>query len=135
MYRSLAPITIAFVLLFVTPAITKCVNRFIEIKGEIVGKISDDLQLAVEVTPDPNWEPQGKIKIKNGKFEGTIFFNTTKSEGRTRDNCSRTPDTVEVILLEGETEINRVRLLISKDFVKNKLHDYELRSPIQLQSK
>jgi hypothetical protein len=52
-----------------------------------------------------------------------------------RDNCSRVPTTVEVLLLRDGIEVNRVRLDVSKDFTKNERHDYKPRSPIMLDFK
>jgi hypothetical protein len=125
----------ATVWLFPVPGVCKCVNRIIYVGGSILGPIADGLKVMVEVTPDPNWEPQPDIVIKDGKFAGEVYFNATKAEGRVRDNCSRVPTTVEVLLLKDGREVNRVRLDVFKDFTKNERNDYKPRSPILLQVK
>jgi hypothetical protein len=112
--------------------LSKCANRLIHVEGRVDGVSRSGLRILVQVTPDPNWEPQPEIAIKDGSFVGTVLFNATKSEGRVRDDCSRRPIKVDVVLLKEGHEVSRVRLEISHDFVKNKLGDYELRSPIML---
>jgi hypothetical protein len=113
----------------------KCVNRIIYVDGSIVGPITDRLKVIVEVTPDPNWEPQPNIAINGDKFAGEVYFNATKSEGRVRDNCSRVPTIVAVLLLKDGHEVNRVQLDVSKEFIRNEQHDYKARSPIMLHVK
>jgi hypothetical protein len=133
MYRNVAVIAFAGTL-FATPGISKCVHRIIHVEGNIVSPRSDGMIVRVEVTPDPNWEPQPEISVKDGKFAGEVYFDATKSEGRVRDNCSRVPERVEVVLLKDGHEIDRVRLDVPKAFAKDELHDYKLRSPITLHS-
>lgn len=137
MYRSLAVLVVTVGSLCTTPpAACKCVNRIIYIEGSIVGSDNDGLSVKVKVvvTPDPNWEPQPEISIKDGKFSGEVYFDATKSEGRARDNCSRVPEEVEVVLLMDGREVNRIRLNVSKAFRRDVRHDYKLRSPIVLHS-
>jgi len=134
-YRKLALLMAATMLLFAASGMCKCVNRIIYIEGSVLDPIADGLKVMVEVTPDPNWEPQPDIVIKEGKFAGKVYFNATKAEGRVRDNCSRVPTTVEVLLLKDGREVNRVRLDVSKEFTKTELHDYKPLSPILLQVK
>src|SRR6266404_983996 len=99
MYRNLAVFAIAAAL-FAAPGVCKCVHRIIHVDGSIVSAASDGMTVKVEVTPDPNWEPQPEISVKGGSFAGEIYFDATESEGRVRDNCSRVPEKVEVILLK-----------------------------------
>jgi len=130
--RRLALVIAAIMLLFAGPGVCKCAMRIIFVEGTILGPVTEDLKVIVEVTPDPNWDPQPEIVLKDGKFVGKVYFDATKSEGRVRDDCSRVPKTVEVLLLRNGHEVNRVRLDISKEFTRNKLHDYKPRSPILL---
>jgi hypothetical protein len=113
--------------------LAKCANLLIHIEGRVDGDSSNS-KIVVLVVPDPNWEPQPEISMKDGTFVDTVLFNVTKSEGRVRDDCSRVPKTVDVVLLKYGHEVNRVRLDISRDFARNKLGDYKLRSPILLHS-
>jgi hypothetical protein len=113
-------------------ALSKCANRVIHIEGTIEGASSDGLRIGVQVTPEPNWEPQPEMAIRSGRFAGTVLFDGTKSEGHVRDDCSRVPETMDLILLRNGQELSRLRLVIAKDFVKDKLGDYKLRSPIML---
>jgi hypothetical protein len=131
LYAKLALLMIATVSLFAAPSTSKCVNRIIYVDGSIVGPVIDDLKVTVEVTPDPNWEPQPDISIKDAKFAGEVYFNATKAEGRVRDDCSRVPTTVEVLLVKHGREVNRVRLDVSREFTKNQ-QGYRTRSPILL---
>lgn len=127
--------TLFFSLVLAGVSLSKCANRVIHIEGSLDGVSTDGLKIALEVMPDPNWEPQPEISIKDTRFVGDVLFNGTKSEGRVRDDCSRVPQLVEVVLLKNGQEVNRVRLEIAKDFVKDKLGDYKLRTPITLHSK
>ncbi len=104
MYRKIALTTLAAGLLFVAPGICKCAHRTIYIEGSVVGAVTYGLSVKVEVTPDPNWEPQPTISIKDAKFSGKVYFDATKSEGRVRDDCTRIPDRVEVVLLKNDHE-------------------------------
>jgi hypothetical protein len=133
MYRNLAVLAVAAAL-FAAPGICKCRHRIIHVEGSIVSPATDGLSVKVEVTPDPNWEPQPEVSVKDGKFAGEVYFDATKSEGRVRDNCSRIPERVEVVMLKDGHEVDRVRLDVSKAFVKDELHNYKLRSPITLHS-
>jgi len=133
-YRRRALLVAPAILLFASPGMCKCAMRIIFVEGAVLGPITDDLKVIVKVSPDPNWEPQPEIVLKDGKFVGKAYFDATKSEGRVRDNCSRVPETVEVLLLKNGHEVNRVRLDISKEFTRNKMHDYKPRSPILLHS-
>ena len=132
MHRLRILFTATVILLFSVPGVCKCANRFIYIDAQLIGPTNDGLRLKVEVTPDPNWEPQPEITIKDGKANGRIYFNTTKSEGHFRDNCSRVPTTVKLLLFNGDREIDRVQLDISKDFVKTELRDYKPRLSAKL---
>src|SRR5260370_499398 len=69
----------ATMVLFVTPGVCKCVNRIIYVEGSVLGPITDGLKVIVVVTPDPNWEPQPDIEVKDGKFAGEVFFPTPQS--------------------------------------------------------
>jgi hypothetical protein len=100
--------------------------------GSIVGPANGGLTVKVEVIPDPNWELQPEITIKEGKFAGDVYFDATKSEGRVRDDCSRVPETVQVVLLKDGHEADRVQLDVSKAFRRDELHNYKLRSSITL---
>jgi hypothetical protein len=130
MYR--AALLLLMVVLPSGTTLSKCANRLIHLEGRVDGISRNGLRILVQVTPDPNWEPQSEIAIKDGSFVGTVLFNATKSEGRVRDDCSRVPKKVYVVLLKNDHEVNRVQLDISQDFVKDKLGDYKLRSPIML---
>jgi hypothetical protein len=130
MYR--AAFLLLMVVLLSRTTLSKCANRLIHVEGRVDGISRNGLRILVQVTPDPNWEPQPEIAIKDGSFVGTVLFNATKSEGRVRDDCSRRPIKVDIVLLKDGHQVNRVPLEISHDFVRNKLGDYELRSPIVL---
>jgi hypothetical protein len=129
-----APIIVLMAVLLSTTTVAKCANRLIHITGDIVSVASEGLKVDVKVVPDPNWEPQFEIALQDGKFVGTVVFNATKAERNVRDDCSRAPKEIEIVLLNEGRELDRARLTISKDFVKNKVGDYELRSPVVLRS-
>ncbi len=131
-YRKRTVLISITMLLIAGHGVCKCAKRIIFVDGTVLGPITDDLKVLVEVTPDPNSEVQPEIVIKDGKFVGKVYFDATKSEGRVRDDCSRVPETVEILLLKNGHEVNRVRIDVSKGFTRNKLHDYTPRSPIIL---
>jgi hypothetical protein len=110
----------------------KCANEVIHIEGSIVGSGGEGFRVAIKVSPDPNWEPQPEIRIDNGKFAGEVLFNSTKSEGRVRDNCSRVPASVRVSLSLNDQQVALRELAIKKDFVKGKNGDYRLRTALVL---
>ena len=135
MLRGVALLGIAVELLVTAPpAICKCVHNSIYVEGSVYGPAGAKFKLRVEVTPDPNWEPQPDLSVKDGRFKGVVYFDTTKSEGRVRDNCSRVPEGVDVVLLKDGREVDRVHLDASKAFVKDKQHGYKLRKPVMLRS-
>jgi hypothetical protein len=133
-FRILVLLVVAF-LLFATGAVCKCANRTIRLAGVIEGAAADGIEIAVQVTPDPNWEPQPEILIKDHKFVATVYFNIAKSEGLVRDNCSRVPETLEVVLLKDSREVDRAKLDVARDLTKDKVGDYKVRSPITLHSR
>jgi hypothetical protein len=119
-------------LLAVEVSLSKCANRVIHIEGSLDRGSTDGFRIVMHVKPDPNWEPQPEIAIRDGKFSGDALFNGTKSEGNVRDDCSRVPQIVDVILLKKGQEVSRARLEIAKDFVRDKLGDYTIRTPVIL---
>jgi hypothetical protein len=123
--------------LFIIPASShgKCANVFITIKGVIVGPQNDALKIAAQILPDPNSSTQPEFSIKNGHFEGSVLFDTTKSADAKRHECSRVPEKVHVVLLKENNEIDSVWLIVAKDFIKDKTGDYEVRSPVEFHSK
>jgi len=129
--RKVALLFIVVAAVFVNSAQCKCANRIIYIEGRLTGFVTDGLSIKVDVTPDPNWEPQPSIVISDGWFSGRVYFDSTKSEGQHKDDCSRTPEKVEVILLQNGISLDRVTLAVSKAFVKSQ-RDYKLRLPITL---
>lgn len=116
-------------------ALAKCGNQVLRIEGTIDGVSGDGLRIKVLVTPEPNWEPQPEIPIKDGRFAGMVLFDRTRSEGRVRDDYSRVPDSMEVLLLRNGQELSRLQLDFKRDFVRDKGGDYKLRSPIVLRSR
>ena len=125
-------LSLVVVLTMTQDAMAKCANRIIHIEGSIVGASSEGLTIVVQVAPEPNWEPQPEIRIRDGQFAGMVLFDATASEGKVRDNCSRVPDSVKVVLFRNDSELALQRLAIAKDFLKSKNGDYRLRSPILL---
>jgi hypothetical protein len=132
--RIVVLLTVATLLMFAVPSECKCVNRAIQIEGVIAGPSTGNFKIAVQVIPDPNQAQEAEIVINDHKFGGMAYFDSTKAEGRLKDNCSRVPEIVEVVLLKDGQEIDRIRLNISRDYVKDKIGDYKLRSPITLHS-
>jgi len=123
---------LAILLLVNRDVFAKCANRIIHVEGSAVGVSGEGLKVALYVVPEPNWEPQPDIRIENGKFAGTVLFDSTKSEGRVRDNCSRAPRSIRVLLFRNDQQIALRQLSVAKDFVKSKNGDYRLRAPIVL---
>lgn len=115
--------------------IAKCAHHIIYVEGNIASASNQKLAVKIEVTPDANWEPQPEVLLSEGKFTGELYFDATRAEGRRRDNCSRAPETVDVILFQDGHEVDRAHLDVSKDFVRDPKHDYRLRSPINLTPK
>jgi len=132
MYRLLA--TFIFTVMMSSETSPKCANKYIYISGRIVGPTDSQFKVGVQTTPDANWEPQPAITLKEGTFEGKVYFDSTKAEGTTRDDCSRVPEIVKVELSKEGRQIDFVQLDVSKDFVKNKMGDFKLRTPVLLHS-
>lgn len=129
MYRACVLVLIA--MMVSVTGVCKCANRFVYVEGRINGPTAEDVEVIVQTIPDANWEPQPTIAVNRGSFEGRIYFDATKSEGRTRDNCSRVPKTVKVLLLKHGQQIDSIQLDISKEFVRDRSGDYKLRLPIE----
>jgi len=110
----------------------KCPLVYVDLEGEVKGVVSEDDQIVVEVYPDPNSPSAEAIVNKDGRFKATIAFDTTRSGGRFHHNCSRRPERVTVILVNKVEELDRVRLAIENDFVKNEEGDYILSSSLEL---
>jgi hypothetical protein len=135
-YRKPALLVPVALLLLSQGGAGKCVNRVIQLEGVIAGPSGGDLTVSVQVTPESNWEPQPEIVIKDHKFSATVLFNPVKWEDRLkRNDCSRLPESLEVVLLKDGSNIDVKKLEIARDFVKDKLGDYKLRSPITLHTK
>jgi hypothetical protein len=121
-----------FVLSCCCVASAKCGNSAILIKGEISGYVGGTT-VSVQVAPDPNWEPQPAPTIDaEERFQVTVYFDRTKSEGRVRDNCSRKPESVTVQLRKNGRVLDKTTLGVKKDFVRKNGADYEIRYPITL---
>lgn len=127
-------IVILFILFTASVLEAKCGNSFIYVDGIVTGTVGN-ATVSVQVSPDPNWEPQPAISIGNdGKFQAKVYFDRTKSEGKFHQNCSRQPDTVTVQLLREGRTVDQVQLTIDHDFLKKDRFDYETRSPVDLHS-
>jgi hypothetical protein len=122
---------ITAILLSSTAMLSKCPNSFIYVEGSI-NRVANGDKITVLIDPDPNWEPQSPVTIENGKFAAQILFNTTKSERRFGDACSRIPKTATVFLFRNGHEVDRVELRVSRDFLRDKAGDYKLHSPVTL---
>jgi hypothetical protein len=103
-------------------------------KVVIVGPPKRNLTISVQISPDSNRARQPEIAVKDGKFSGTAYFDSTKAEGRVKDNCSRFPETVDVVLSREGQKVDQTQLNISKDYVRDKNGDVKLRSSITLHS-
>ena len=128
-------VLLMMVTVIASTGVCKCANRFINVAGHVEGPDTDGLQVVIKTVPDANWEPQPKIMVKQGSFDGVAYFDSTTTEGRVRDKCSRVPEAVDVMLFKGEQEINSLQLVVSKDFLRDKSGDYKLRSPIQFRQR
>ena len=122
------------IVLFARCAAAKCGNSLIAVEGVIVGP-NVGVTISLLVSPDPNWTPQPAIPIDaKGRFRATAYFDRTKSEGHSRDNCSRMPATVTVQLRKEDRILDQTVLNISHDFVRKNRIDYEARRPATLHS-
>jgi hypothetical protein len=110
--------------------VCKCANIIIHLEGHVRGGDSHGLEIVAETSPDANWEPQPKIRVKRGNFAGELYFDTFKSR-EFNDICTRVPELIVVKLLRGKRQLDSIRLDISKGFVRDKSGDYKLRSPIE----
>ena len=129
MVRQLCLVSLAF--LFTVSSYAKCGNSAIIIEGVIVGS-AVDATVAIQVAPDPNWEPQPPISIDaKGRFRATVYFDRTKSGARS-DTCSRKPDIVTIQLKEAGQVLDQVKINAARDFVRKNRIDYETRSPLTL---
>jgi len=112
----------------------KCGNSMIVVEGIVAGSASD-VTASLQVNPDPNWSPQPAVLIDaDGKFRATVYFDRTKAEGHSRDNCSRKPDSVMIQLRKDNRVVDQVNLKVDRDFVRKSRLDYKTRSPITLHS-
>jgi hypothetical protein len=121
---------------FSVPVSSKCTNLYISIKGAIVGQQNEAFRINVLVVPDPNSALHPEFPIKDSHFEGAVLFDTFESYNpRKGHKCTRVPERVRVVLLKETSEIDSTWLDVSKDFVRDKSGDYEVRSPVELHSK
>jgi hypothetical protein len=125
----------AFVLVLLSMAfpvagLCKCGGAAIHLNGHISGRESDGLKIVGETIPDANFEPQPKITVLHGNFEGDVYFDRTMPS-KEWDICTRLPESIEVMLLRGKHQLDSIRLDISKDFVRDEHGDYKLRLPIE----
>jgi len=125
----------AFVLMllaiaFPVAGLCKCGGAAIHLKGHVSGAESDGLIIVAETIPDANFEPQPKITVQRGAFDGEVYFDRTMPS-KEWDICTRVPESIEVKLLRGKHRLDSIRLDIAKDFVRDEHGDYKLRSPIE----
>jgi hypothetical protein len=130
----LALMTLLMLLVTSAPCFGKCANRFIYVNAQIVGGSDARLRVIARVEPDPS-VPQPRLVIQSGTVRGKLLFNSTRAERRRRDDCSRVPKTIELLLLDGERELDRARLDLAKDFIVTKLQDYEPRTAVTLRAR
>ncbi len=125
----------AFVLMLLAMAfpvagLCKCGGAAIHLIGHVSGAEGDGLRIVAETIPDANFEPQPKITVRHGNFEGEAYFDRTMPS-KEWDIRTRVPESIEVKLLRDKHQLDSIRLDISKDFVKDEQGNYKLRSPIE----
>jgi hypothetical protein len=125
-------VLVLLAMLIPVAGVCKCGNIVIYLEGHVSGGDSHGLEIVAETTPDANWQPQPKIRVKQGGFAGEVYFDRTiPSKEWFRDICTRVPKSVEIRLLRGGHQLDSIRLDISNDFVRDEFGDYKLRSPIE----
>jgi len=128
-------LAIASVILAVSAAaMAKCGNLTIHVNGRILGPPDKSMRIVIDVEPDPNWSPQPAIALDAGEFAGDLYFDSTKAEGKRRDDCSREPRKMLILLLKNGQELDRMQLDIPRDFVKTST-GYRVRVPVELHSR
>jgi hypothetical protein len=127
-------VILIFLLAACLPSYSKCVNRAIRVEGMITGPMTKEERIVIRVIPDPNTSAEPETYIKDGRFTGIAYFDSTSKEGRVRDRCSRLPETVEVALVLGDRIVDTALLSVSTDFVADKSGDFRLKRSITLHS-
>ena len=126
-----AVITLALLLcLWGAEAQARCGPLHLKIKGET--NTHSSKKILVTIAPDRN-HSHPLVLLEGDKFEADVYYDPLKSHSRLfRDNCSETPKTVTVALLENGKEIDRRLLLFSRDFVADSDGGFVLRTKLRL---
>ncbi len=112
----------------------KCREIYISLEGEVKGAVTAGDQIVIEISPDSNTVAD-PVVLKDGYFKAKVAFDTTRSGGRFRHDCSRRPANVTTILLSNAKEQDRSTLTIEDNFSRDREGDYSLSTPIVLHNR
>ena len=111
----------------------KCADVVIHTYGEIIGDLSPDLKLTMEICPSPR-RPLPVVPLKNHHFEAETYFDSFIAEDNSRrEYCGRMPESIVLVITDGAKEVARVKLVFEKDFVRDESGHYTLREGAKIQ--
>jgi hypothetical protein len=123
----------------------KCGVNFISIRGNVEGAVTPEMEVrAALVFKNDRNHPEIKIlSIKEGSFDESVQFFTFSRGGHFGglfgewgEKCNRVPEKVVLRLVsQSGMEIDKVTLIVRKDFDLDPRRGFALRSPIVLHNK
>jgi len=115
------------------PCWSKCADSVVDVRGELVGDLRPGLKLTLEIEPDPI-RATPVVVVINRKFDIKAYFDTFLFDDARGEHCGRVPESVSVVLLDGQKEVARVRLNVKKDFIRDeKTWNYSTRQGMRIE--
>jgi hypothetical protein len=120
-------------LLMASDADAKCGRLHVHVTGAVVGISTQPVAIRVVLDPDQG-TLSNSIEVRDGKFSDAVPFDTYRSERgkRGKDDCSRVPEAVTIVVLHDEEVVCRRELEIKGMFRRDKAGDYHTRRSLQI---
>lgn len=110
----------------------KCRSLLVRIEGRLEGSLDGSEALEIELEPDAQVKQKPVVIKTDGSFDVTLSFYTLN--GLKREDCSRKPKAVVVLLRRKGELLRSVRLEIGRDFVPAGDGDFRVREPVLLRT-
>lgn len=110
-----------------------CADSLISAYGEIMGELSTNLKMTMEICPNPR-RLMPVVPLTEHHFKIQANFDNFLVEVKHGEHCGRDPESVALVLLRDSKEVTRIKLDIKKDFVRDeKTWNYSLREGVKIE--
>jgi hypothetical protein len=116
-----------------TAVSAKCADSLVRVYGDIAGPIGPNLRLTMGLRPDPR-RTMPVMRIVNSEFDIEGNFDNFLFDVGVIERCGRKLESVELVLLDGDKEITRVKLNVKEDFRRDEATwSYTVRRRVKIQ--